>query len=267
MRERVNFRASIAATSGQTMGDRPQAATGNNRGFRAKLAPMVSAFFKAFNDLGNPRLRVYLWQTVLLSLTTAILVWGGLSWALFNTEMVGELPWVGGLIEMAADYLGVAVAFVLMVFLLPAFMGLYASFYIEAICSVLEARHYPGIAQPKKQTILEGLKISVKFAILLITLNILLLPLIFIPPVYFIAGWAINGFLLGREYLEMVGFRRMNEDEIVAYRTSKNGTIYMTGLVLALVATIPLVNLLLPFLGTSMMLHCFERTRPKKISG
>jgi CysZ protein len=227
---------------------------------------MISVFLKAFDDLRNPRLRAYLCQTALLSLTTGILLWAGLSWTLFNTEMIGELPWVGGIIEMAADYLGVAVAFVLMIVLLPSFMGLYASFYIEAICRVLETHHYPEIAPSRKQTILEGVKIGVRFAILLIILNTLLLFLLFFPPVYFIAGWAINGFLLGREYLEMIGFRRMNKDELAAYRASKNGTIYITGLVLALVATIPLVNLLLPLFGTSMMLHSFERTRPKKIT-
>lgn len=225
---------------------------------------MISAFFKAIDDLSDPRLRAYLWQTVLLSLATAIALWMELSWLMFNTELIGELPWVGGIIETAADYLGLIAAFVLMLVLLPAFMGLFASFYIEAICRAVEARHYPDIAPARDQTIIEGVRIGVKFGILLIALNILLLLFIFIPPIYFIAGWAINGFLLGREYLEMVGLRRMAPQELVAFRKSKSGTIYLAGLMIAVVATIPLVNLLLPFLGTSMMLHVFERIRPQK---
>jgi CysZ protein len=224
---------------------------------------MISAFFKAIDDLSDPRLRAYLWQTVLLSLATAVGLWMGLTWLLFNTELIGELPWVGGIIETAIDYLGVVAAFVLMLILLPAFMGLFASFYIEAICRAVEERHYPDIAPPREQTIVEGVKIGAKFGILLIALNILLLLFIFIPPVYFIAGWAINGFLLGREYLEMVGFRRMDQNELVAFRKSKSGTIYLAGLAIAVVATIPVVNLLLPFFGTSMMLHVFERIRPR----
>ena len=62
----------------------------------------------------------------------------------------------------------------------------------------------------------------------------------------------------------MVGLRRMASQELVAFRKSKSGTIYLAGLMIAVVATIPLVNLLLPFLGTSMMLHVFERIRPQK---
>lgn len=225
---------------------------------------MIHAFFKSIGDLSDTRMRNYLWQTVLLGLATAITLWMGLTWLLFNTELIGELPWVGGVIETAADYLGMIAAFVLMLILLPAFMGLYASFYIEAICRAVEARHYPDIVPPREQTIAEAIKIGTKFGVLLIVLNILLLLFIFIPPIYFIAGWAINALLLGREYLEMVGFRRMGPSELVAFRKSKSGTIYLTGLIIAAVATIPLVNLLLPFLGTSMMLHVFEHTRPQE---
>ena len=52
--------------------------------------------------------------------------------------------------------------------------------------------------------------VGVKFGGLLIAFNLLLLVFIFFPPIYFVASWAVNGHLLGREYLEMVGFRRMD---------------------------------------------------------
>ena len=226
---------------------------------------MISAFFKALGDLGSPRFQSVLWQSFFLSLGTAIVLWAGMSWLLFNTELIGELPWIGGALETFVDIFGVVAAFVLMILLLPAFLGIYASLYIETICRAVEARHYPDIAPPRNQGITEAIWVGVKFGILLIVLNLLMLPLLFFGPAYFLIGWAVNGYLLGREYLEMVGFRRMSPEELRAFRLEKRGSVYIAGLVLALIATIPIINLLLPLFGTSMMLHVFERLRPPDI--
>ncbi len=223
---------------------------------------MISAFFKALGDLPSPRFRSVLLQCLGLSLVTAILLWWGIFWLISSTELIGDVPWVGGALETIVDILGNVAAFFLMLLLLPAFLGIYASLYIEAICRAVEQRHYPELAPPRDQSITEGIVVGIKFGVLLIVMNILLLVFIFFPPVYFVAGWAINGFLLGREYLEMVGFRRMSPAQLRDYRLQRRSTIFMAGLALAVIASIPLVNLLLPLFGTAMLLHVFERTRP-----
>jgi CysZ protein len=222
---------------------------------------MISAFFKALGDLGDPRMRSILWQTIGLSLITAMLLWSGLSWLLSSTELIGDVPFVGGWIETAVDWLGSIAVFALVVLLMPAFLGLYASFYIEAICRAVESRHYTHLQPPRNQSIMEAIIVGVKFGILLILFNVLLLVFIFFPPIYVVAGWAVNGHLLGREYLEMVGFRRMDPPHLREYRLRKRSPIFMSGLMLAVVASIPVVNLILPLFGTAMMLHVFEATR------
>lgn len=224
---------------------------------------MITAFFKALGDLGSPRFRSVLWQSFFLSLGTAILLWGGVGWLLFSTQFIGNLPWIGSALDTFADIFGTIAAFALMIVLLPAFLGIFASLYIETICRAVETRHYPEIAPPREQGISEAIWVGLKFGVLLIVLNLLLLPLLFFPPVYFVAGWGMNGYLLGREYLEMVGFRRMSPKELRDFRLKHRGTIYFAGLVFALIATIPILNLLLPLFGTAMMLHVFERRRPK----
>lgn len=224
---------------------------------------MISAFFKALGDLGSPRFRSVLWTSFFLSLGTAILLWGGISWLLFSTQFIGNLPWIGSALDTFADIFGTIAAFALMIVLLPAFLGIYASLYIETICRAVEARHYPEVAPPREQGISEAIWVGLKFGVLLIALNLLLLPLLFFPPVYFVAGWGLNGYLLGREYLEMVGFRRMSPKDLRAFRLQHRGTVYFAGLVFALIATVPILNLLLPLFGTSTMLHIFERRRPK----
>jgi CysZ protein len=222
---------------------------------------MVSAFFKALGDLSDPRIRSVLWQSIGLSIITAMLLWGGLSWLLSSTELIGDVPLIGGWLETATDWLISMVVFALVILLLPAFLGIYASFYIETICRAVEARHYPHLAAPRNQSIIEAAIIGLKFGGLLIVFNLLLLVFIFFPPIYLVLGWAVNGHLLGREYVEMVGFRRMDPKQLRDYRLTKRGPIFMSGLMLAVVASLPVVNLLLPLVGTSMMLHVFEATR------
>ena len=222
---------------------------------------MISAFFKALGDLNDPRIRAVLWQSIGLSIITAMLLWGGLSWLLTSTELIGDVPIVGGWLETAVDWLGSIAVFALVILLMPAFLGIYASFYIETICRAVEARHYSHLAPPRNQSILEAVIVGLKFGALLIIFNLLLLLFIFFPPIYLILGWAVNGHLLGREYLEMVGFRRMDPKQLRDYRLAKRGPIFLSGLMLAVIASLPIVNLLLPLVGTSMMLHVFEATR------
>lgn len=225
---------------------------------------MVSAFFKALGDLSDPRIRSVLWQSIGLSIITAMLLWGGLSWLLSSTQLIGDVPLIGGWLETAVDWLGSIAVFVLVILLLPAFLGIYASFYIETICRAVEDRHYPHLAAPRNQSIIEAVVIGLKFGGLLIFFNLLLLIFIFFPPIYLVAGWAVNGHLLGREYLEMVGFRRMDPEQLRHYPLAKRGPIFMSGLMLAVIASLPIVNLLLPLVGTSMMLHVFEATRDRE---
>lgn len=224
---------------------------------------MISAFFKALGDLSDPRIRSVLWQSIGLSIITAMLLWGGVTWLLSSLHLIGDLPIIGSWLETIVKWLGSVATFVIVILLLPAFLGLYASFYIETICRAVEARHYPHLAPPRNQSIMEAVITGVKFGALLIAFNLFLLLFIFFPPIYFVLGWAVNGHLLGREYMEMVGFRRMDPKQLHEYRLAKRGPIFMSGLMLAVVASLPIVNLLLPLVGTSMMLHVFEATRER----
>lgn len=222
---------------------------------------MISAFFKALGDLGSPRFRSVLLQCTVLSLATAVILWFAIRWGLNHTEVIGELAFFGNWLETIVDWLGGIAAFVLLILLLPAFLGIYASLYIETICRAVEARHYPHLAPPRDQSIMEAITTGLKFAVFLVVANLLLLTLFWLGPIYMAIAWAVNGYLLGREYLEMVGFRRMDPAELKSFRRAKRGSVFLPGLMLAVVATIPIVNLLLPLFGTAMMLHVFEARR------
>ena len=106
---------------------------------------------------------------------------------------------------------------------------------------------------------MEAIGIGLRFMVILIVLNVLILPLIFVPPVYFVVGWALNGYLLGREYFELVACRRLNAAETRAMRRVHRLSALSAGLVIAVISVIPIVNLILPLFGTAFMLHTFQR--------
>lgn len=217
---------------------------------------MFDAFFKTLGQLPTAPFQRVLWLSIAGSLATAIALWFALNTTLNHTDFIG-LAWL----DWIADILGSLAAVVLLILLLPAFVGLIASFMLESICRAVEARHYPHLPDARAQSIMEAVIIGLRFAAILIVLNILLLPLIFFPPVYFVVGWALNGYLLGREFFELVACRRLVPTEIRTLRRKHRLSTMAAGLVIAVVAVIPIVNLILPLFGTAFMLHTFQRIR------
>jgi uncharacterized protein involved in cysteine biosynthesis len=217
---------------------------------------MFDAFFKTLGQLPTAPFQRVLWLSIAGSLATAIALWFALNTTLNHTDFVG-LAWL----DWIADILGSLAAVVLLILLLPAFVGLIASFMLESICRAVEARHYPHLPDARAQSIMEAVIIGLRFAAILIVLNILLLPLSFFPPLYFVVGWILNGYLLGREFFELVACRRLAPDEIRTMRRKHRLSAMAAGLVIAVVSVIPIVNLILPLFGTAFMLHTFQRVR------
>jgi uncharacterized protein involved in cysteine biosynthesis len=215
---------------------------------------MLDAFFKTLGQLPTPPFQRVLWLSIGGSLVTAIILWFAINFTLQNTDFIG-LGWL----DWIVDILGSVAAVVLLFLLLPAFVGLIASLMLESICRAVEARHYPHLPEARSQSIMEAIIIGIRFAAILIVLNILVLPLIFFPPVYFVVGWALNGYLLGREYFELVACRRLDTTELRAMRRKHGFATLSAGLVIAVISIIPIVNLILPLFGTALMLHTYQR--------
>ena len=76
--------------------------------------------------------------------------------------------------------------------------------------------------------------------------------------------YLLNGYLLGREYYELVSLRRLAPDRAKALRRGLRSRVFLAGVVIAFLLTLPLVNLITPIIATGFMLHVFERGRRSK---
>lgn len=218
---------------------------------------MISAFIKGINQLSDKATRKYLWFSILSALITFITLWSLIGWVLSETS-ISQIGWLEGII----DVLGGVATFALTWFLFPATVSAVIGLFLDQVAECVEKRHYPGLPTTNGLPVGEGIVMSLKFVGILIVLNILMLPFLFLGPVFPVVFYLVNGYLLGREYFELVASRRLSPKEVTKLRKERQGGVLAMGVIIAFSLTIPLVNLLMPVVATSAMVHLFERWRP-----
>lgn len=223
---------------------------------------LFSDFAKAVSQLFDPK---FLWVLIKAVSISAILFGGayfGLIW-LAVTVLPGSitLPWLGTI--PIGDWFS-AVAFtgalIMAVFLMFPVAAVFLGFFLEEIADAVEAKHYPS--PPKVQPLSFGAVMgeALRFLMIMILANLLALIIYFastlLAPVIF---YIVNGFLLGREYFQLVAMRRLGGRAATKLRKAHRWEIWFAGILMAVPLSIPVVNLLVPLLGVATFTHVFHR--------
>jgi uncharacterized protein involved in cysteine biosynthesis len=201
-----------------------------------------------------------LWLSILLALVVmAALIVG--AWVLLaNIDLTG-VGWLDTVIDFAS---GIGVV-ILAWFLFPAAASIMVSFFLDTVADAVEDAHYPHLPPPRRVPVGEEIWTGVRFTAFALALNILLLPvyvfLLFFPPFNAIVFYGVNGYLLGREYFELAALRRLRPEDVRGVWRANRPRLVMGGMLVALLLTIPLVNLLAPVVGTAFMVHLFHGLR------
>lgn len=220
---------------------------------------MFRALLLAFDQLGDPAVRRVLWIGIGGSIAALVLLIVGIAALLGSVELVA-IPWL----DTAIDWLGGAAAVLLAILFFPAVVGLVTSLLLDRVARAVEARHYPGLGEARDQGFSEEIGTAVRFFFVLVAANLIgLIAVYFIPILNAVAFLAINGYLLGREYWELVALRRLSRTEAQGLRRANGPRVLAAGVVLALMLSIPLVNLLVPVVGTAFMVHIFQSVGKK----
>jgi CysZ protein len=93
----------------------------------------------------------------------------------------------------------------------------------------------------------------------LILVNLIALPFYLLPGINLALFWIVNGYLLGREYFELVALRHLDVAAARALRRRHALRIFIAGIVIAAFATVPFLNLLSPLFATAFMVHTSKR--------
>ena len=220
-------------------------------------------FFKAIGQLPDSRFRSVLWRGI--GITIALLI--GLYAILLQlvewltTEPislpgVGEITWLGDLLSWGS----LALVFVLSIFLMVPVASAITSLFLDEVAQAVEDKHYPTLLPATKVTFAEGMRDTVNFLGVLVAANIFAIILyVIFPFAAFFIFYALNGFLLGREYFQLAAMRRVGRDGAKALRSQHLGAIWAAGCLMAVPLTIPLINLVIPILGAATFTHLFHR--------
>ena len=207
-------------------------------------------------QLCDPRLRRVLWISLGSGLALVAILGLGIIGLLAMTRFVAS-GWLETLIDMA----GVLAILVLFITLFPALVSMISGLLLEEVARAVEARHYPDLPPARTQSVGEVVMTVISFATVILVVNLLVFPLYLLPIINILVFLTINSYLLGREYFELVAFRRMKPGEARRLRIRHRARVMSAGFVISVFASIPLLNLMLPPFGTAFMLHIFECLR------
>ena len=224
---------------------------------------MLGDFTRALAQLGDRRFRRVLLLGVGLSLgllvaVTALFAWT-VGWLLPDTmtlPLVGEITWVGDFLSWAA----VALMLVLSVFLMVPVASAFTGIFLEDVADAVEDRHYPHLPDVQRPGFGETLRDSINFLGVIVVVNLVALVLyFFVGPLAPVLFWAVNGYLLGREYFQMAAMRRIGRDGANRLRRRHAGQIWAAGTLMAIPLSVPVLNLVMPILGAATFTHMFHR--------
>ena len=223
---------------------------------------ILSAILKAVSQITDRR---FIWVLVLgVGLTLALLIAFFLVFVALLSAVLPDsfsLPWIGeiNLTGAVIGWVGLPVflflSAVLMVPVASAFMGI----FLEQVADAVEDRHYPGLPPARAIGLIEGLGDSVKFLGVVVAVNLVaLVGYILLAPIAPLLFWVVNGYLLGREYGQLVALRRRDAAGAYAFRRANSGRLFLAGVVMAVPLTIPVINLLVPILGAASFTHLYH---------
>jgi len=224
---------------------------------------ILSSFLAALGQLSDRRFLRVAALGIALSLALLVGFSAGAVWLIAGASpesltlpLVGEVRWVGDLLGWGAALLMAGLSVFLMVPVASAFSGL----FLEDIADAVEARHYPALPPVARLPLWETFVGSVNFLGVVIAVNLLALVFyVFTGPLIPVVFWALNGYLLGREYFEMAATRRLGRAGAKALRKRNAGKVWLAGTLMAAPLSLPLVNLLIPALGAATFTHLFHR--------
>lgn len=224
---------------------------------------ILTDFFRALGQVGDPRFRrvlvlgIGLTIGLLFAITAFLVVVVG--W--FAPETV-TLPLIGqiGWIDNALSWAIVPLMLVLSVFLMVPVASAFTSLFLDEVADAVEEEYYPHLPQAPRSSMRDTIVDGLLFLGVIVGANLAALVVYaivpFAAPVIFLA---LNGYLLGREYFQLVAMRRLGRDGAKAARSRHFVQIWAAGVLMALPLTIPVINLLIPVLGAATFTHLYHR--------
>lgn len=226
---------------------------------------LPSAFARAVGQLSDPAILRVLARSLAVTLLVFALL-GGILWLGLNRLLVDQGvaygAEVGTVVAIAVTILGGWLLFRVVALAV-------LQFFADDVVHAVEAKHYPAaFASARSIPWQEELRNSLRSTGRVLLVNLIALPfalaLLITGIGTAILFWAVNGWLLGRELQDMVWLRHAGPENSRAEKRPApigSGTRFALGGLVAILLTIPFLNLLAPIIGAAAATHLVHRPR------
>ncbi len=223
---------------------------------------MIAPILAALNQLPDPKFRMVLLKAVAMTLGVLIVLYTVVGYLVSGIDPF-SLPWIG-MVDPAGLLAGLAVGAMMLasVFLMIPVASLCIGFLLDDIAEAVEQKHYAHLPAATPPGLLTTIVDTVRFFAILVVANIAALAIyLLVAPLAPFIFYLVNGYLLGREYFQLVALRRLPPREASALRKSNRGRIWVMGVAMAVPLSIPVLNLIVPLIGVAAYTHLFHRLR------
>ena len=204
--------------------------------------------------LGDSRVRIVLWLGIGLSLATLVALFIGVE-ALIGWASNTGYAWLDTLFQVLGAFGTAVVAW----FLFPSIVVAVSSVFLERVVDATEELHFPQLPPPRTVPLAQSAVAGLKLLGAGLLLNLLALPAYFVPLVNVPVWLALNGYLVGREYAELVAVRRLPPDRAAVIWRDNRAVVWIAGAVVAILLAVPILNLVAPIVGAAFMTMRFQR--------
>lgn len=210
--------------------------------------------FLALGQIGDPAFR----RPLILGVLGALLAIGLLAWGAVEAAAgaAGGTGWLSWLAQAG----GGAAALLLAWWLFLPVAAAIASQLVEPVASAVERRHYPHLPPASGASVAAQVAFGLRFGLRLLAIQLLLLPLLLVPVVGFSLALLVSAHALGAGMVQQTALLRMDAPAARAAWRRMRLSGWVLGLLLALMALVPLLNLLVPVLGTAASVHLLQRS-------
>lgn len=230
---------------------------------------LIGDFLRAIGQLPDRRFLMVFLKSVGLTILLLMAMAAGFGWlaSLIPTDL-GEWWLVGQvtLPSMGFSVLAVGAVIAVSPILMIPVSAVFIGFFLEDVAAAVEAKHYRGLPPAREIGLGEGITGAIGFLGIVVLVNLVaLIPYLILLVIFAPAAWlliaAVNGYLLGREYFQLVAERHMPRKEAAALRARHSGRTWLAGFLMALPLIIPIMNLVIPVLGVATITHQFHRLK------
>ena len=215
---------------------------------------MLQELVRAFAMLRDSRVRSVLWLGIALALATLVALFVGVEALVTSASDTG---W--GWLDRTFQVLGGLGTAIVAWFLFPSIVVAVSSIFLERVVDATEDRYYPSLPPPRPLPLTQSVPSALKLLGASLLLNLVALPAYFVPLLNLPVWLAVNGYLVGREYAELVASRRLAPAMAARLRRDNRLVFWLAGAVIAFLLAVPILNLVAPVVGAAFMTMRFQR--------